>query len=56
MKVELKKRSYREAAELLRNRMDMADLPDDLSEKEESEMREFIRNKICDDLRKKGLS
>lgn len=46
MKSELRRRAYAEAAALLEVDMDGADLPYDLSEKEESQMREFIRNEI----------
>jgi len=50
MKRELKARSYAEAAQVLRVEMDAIDLPPDLSEAEEAEMREFIRNEIADAL------
>lgn len=55
MKRALKKRAYREAAALLRSDMDAVELPDDLTEEEESEMREFIRREVADQLAAKGI-
>jgi hypothetical protein len=54
MKRALKSRAYTEAAELLNAEMSAVDLPPDLSEEEENEMREFIRNQIVGELRAKS--
>lgn len=54
MKASLKRRAYRYASALLANSMDSVELPDDLTEKEEDEMREFIRVNISDQIAKKG--
>ena len=54
MKRALKQRSFREAAAFLENGMDDWDLPSDLTEDEEHEMREFIRDEIPALLRKRG--
>jgi hypothetical protein len=45
------KRAYEEAAALLAADCDSADLPLDLSEEDESLVREFIRNEIVTELR-----
>jgi hypothetical protein len=45
------KRAYLEAAALLAADCDSADLPLDLSEEDESLVREFIRNEIVAELR-----
>jgi hypothetical protein len=45
------KRAYEEAAALLAADCDSADLPLDLSEEDESLVREFIRNIIVRDIR-----
>ncbi len=50
MKTLLKKRAFVEAAALLENAMDKSDLPDDLTESEEEQMREFIRKEIVNEL------
>lgn len=50
MKREVKARAYAEAARILAHQMDLIDLPEDLSEKDEDSMREFIRNNIADGL------
>jgi hypothetical protein len=54
MKATLRRRAYREAAVLLETGMDAYDLPPDLSEKDESLMREFIRIEIVKMLRRHG--
>jgi hypothetical protein len=58
MKTELKKRAYREAAALLHSDCDSADLQCDddesVTQDEASEVREFIRKNIVDELQKKG--
>jgi hypothetical protein len=50
----LKRRAYLEAAELLACGMDAYDLPPDLSEEDESTVREFIRIQIVAELRKRA--
>lgn len=52
----LKRTAYREAAALLRADMDDADLncESTLSEEEASEVREYIRSQIAEELEKKG--
>lgn len=54
MKRELRKQAYREAAALLAADMDSADLSPGMTEEDESEVREFIRNHIVGELEKKG--
>jgi len=54
MKRALKSRAYTEAASLLNAEMSAVDLPPDLSEEEENEMREFIRDHIVGELRAKS--
>lgn len=55
MRAALKRRAYRFAALLVARDMDNVDLPaDDLSEEEETQMREFIRVNISDQLYAKG--
>lgn len=51
---ELRRRAYDVAAKCLEVDMDRGDLPEDLSEEDESTMREFIRNEIVAELRRKG--
>ena len=50
----LKRRAYSEAAALLAAAMDSADLCEDLTPEEESEVREFIRDEIVKQLQKRG--
>lgn len=54
MKAALKRRAYRFASALLANSMDAVELPEDLTEQEEDQMREFIRINISDQIAKKG--
>jgi hypothetical protein len=54
MKAELRRRAYREAAALLGVDMDASNLPLDLSEKDESTIREYIRIEIVAMLRRHG--
>lgn len=56
MKRSLKSRAYLEAASILENTMDAYDLPQDISEAEESEMREFIRVQVVKELRARAKS
>lgn len=54
MKRALRRRAYAEAAQILTDAMSRADLPDDLTESEEDEVREFIRNHIAGELERKS--
>lgn len=54
MNHKLIRRAYDVAAELLECDMDDVELPSDLSEAEESEMREFIRKDVVAWIRTRG--
>jgi hypothetical protein len=54
MRPELRRLAYREAAALLAADMDSADLPADLSEEDESRVREYIRLQIVAMLERHG--
>lgn len=53
-KIDLRRIAYIEASQSLRRAMDTIDLPEDLSERDEDYVREFIRTKIADSLEKKA--